>query len=102
MLKDSRLRSGRRRSWHDTPNPMDGIANLVDVMLVFSCGLMIALLAYWKLDFGQISMIVNQEELVEVGDYQSAVEGGLISGDLDSKGVAYEDPKTGKIYVLMP
>lgn len=102
MLRDSGLRSGKERSWRETPSPMDGVANLVDVMLVFSCGLMIALLAVWKLDFSQISMIIAQSELEEVGDFRNAVEGGQISGDLDSKGVAYEDPKTGKIYVVMP
>ena len=30
-------------------NPLDGLANLADVMLVFACGLMLALITYWNL-----------------------------------------------------
>ncbi|MEG0392584.1 MAG: DUF2149 domain-containing protein, partial [Anaerovoracaceae bacterium] len=33
-------------------NPMDGLANLADAMLVFACGLLVALIVNWNVDVG--------------------------------------------------
>lgn len=98
MLRDSSLRR-RRSGWREDPDPMESVSNLVDVMLVFACGLMVSVILHWNVD---LKAIVSQEELLEVGDFQEALDSGAISEAMDSKGVAYEDPETGKIYIIMP
>ena len=100
MLRNSGLRSGIVKAWRQDANPMESVANLVDVMLVFACGLMIAILLHWNVDLRQ--EVVSSEDLVEIGSFQEAVENGVLTDDLDSRGVAYEDPETGKIYIVMP
>lgn len=44
------LRGGRLRSKEDT-DPMASVANIADIMLVFACGLMMALVTVWNIDF---------------------------------------------------
>ena len=46
------LRSGGLgfRSQEGGFNPMEGMSNLADCMLVLACGLMLALVMYWNLD----------------------------------------------------
>ena len=44
----NRLRVERRKN--DGASPMESLANLVDVMLVFACGLIIALIAAHNVD----------------------------------------------------
>jgi hypothetical protein len=36
-------------------NPIDGAANLADIMLVLACGLMLALIINWNVDIGGTS-----------------------------------------------
>lgn len=103
MLRNSGLHGMRqaRRARREV-NPMEGVANLADVMLVFACGLMIAVIMFWQVDISNITAIVNKDELKEVGDLQKAVQDGTLSSDFESRGVAYEDPETGKVYIIMP
>ncbi len=42
-------------------NPMDGMANLADMMLVFACGLMLALITYWNVDVSGVTGGVNAD-----------------------------------------
>ena len=101
MIRNAGLR-GRRRSRLSTQynNPMDGIANLVDVMLVFACGLMVAIILHWGVDLSKIIDIVDKDELVQVEDMDKLIEDGTFSSFYESKGLVYEDPKTGKLYIL--
>lgn len=99
MLRESALRP-HRRSWRRDPDPMEGLANLADVMLVFACGLMVSMLLHWNVDLRHV--VVSQDELKEIGEYQAALDSGAIAQDMESKGVAYEDPETGKLYIIMP
>ena len=74
-------------------SPMEGLANLVDVMLVFACGLIIALIAAWNVDVTKTPYRVSDIK----------VEEGLeeISPDnLQEMGTVYMDPETGKLYVI--
>ena len=50
MLRTNTARLGRRTHSFEkaTPNPMENLANLVDVMLVFACALMIAIITHWN------------------------------------------------------
>lgn len=100
MLRNSKLR--RRRGFGEDTNPMDSLANLVDVMLVFACGLMIAIVTFWNVDLSRVQDIIDPDELVEVDDLDKAIEQGDLTETLQSKGMVYEDPETGKMYVVMP
>jgi hypothetical protein len=85
-------------------NPMDGIANLVDVMLVFACGLMLALITYWNLDVaGTMENPIDVEQGQEVSD-MSNLDGEtgepLSDASLQQYGTVYIDPATGKMYMV--
>lgn len=84
-------------------DPLTGMANLADVMLVFACGLITALVV------GQLrpeparsstgtGARVNVEQGREVPDLPQG-EGGGISG-YESVGTVYRDSKTGKLVMV--
>ncbi len=79
-----RGRGGRRGRGSSKPavNPMESVGNLVDIMLVFICGLMIAIIMFWNVDLDNLQ--ARQED-----SYQDM-------------GQVYQDPETGKIYVIKP
>ena len=97
-MKDSRLsRSSSSPFLESEGSPMESIANIVDVMLVFACGLLLALVTGWNVDIGldrpdsdrmhpvsnvgQSSENVNKDNLVEAGK-------------------VYQDPDTGNLYFI--
>lgn len=97
----------RRRSRSDWLNgkevdSMAGLANLADIMLVFACGLMVAIIAFWKVDLTNVLDVVDKSELQEVEDIEKAIQDGSISAEMENKGIAYQDPETGKMYIIMP
>ncbi len=100
MLSNRRL--GRRSAFSEDYDPMSGLANLVDVILVFACGLMIAIVTFWNVDLSKVQDIIDESELKEVTDVEQAIEDGDISETLQNQGTAYKDPETGKIYIIMP
>ena len=83
--------SSRRRVTEEV-DAMSGLANLSDVMLVFACGLMAAVILNWNVDLSK-TRVDNAEEMEQ--DIQS-------SSSFEQKGTVYEDPETGKLYVVMP
>ena len=101
-----RIKSGtlanRRRSqaYHEDYNPMEGITNLVDVMLIFACGLMVAIILNWNVDLSRVTDVITAEDLVEVQGLEEAVRDGSLMESFDSKGMVYEDPETGKMYII--
>ncbi len=82
-------------------DPMASVANVVDVMLVLSVGLTIAISTYWNLDFADIQEVLMKDEVTEVEDIETLsteiTEGGSAYNAL---GTVYEDPATGKMYLL--
>ncbi len=100
MLSNRRL--ARRSAFAEDYDPMSGLANLVDVILVFACGLMIAIVTFWNVDLSKVSDIIDPSELRELDSFDKAIEDGDISESLESRGSVYEDPETGKMYVIMP
>lgn len=56
------------------------VANLMDIMLVFICGLMIAIIVFWNLDVEKIQQ--------------------RIEDTYEDMGQVYQDPETGKMYVI--
>ena len=100
-FREGRLRIKREES---SFNPMDGMANLADVMLVLACGLMLSLIIHWNVDVGRTEKLVglsSDVELTEVQDAeQKAAEDFKNGSGLEEMGVVYRDSVTGKLYVL--
>lgn len=91
--KDSgRLRVNRKPS--EDISPMEGVANIVDVMLVFACGLLIALIAAWNVDVTKTPYKVT--DIKEGAGQQEEID----VKDLQEMGSVYKDPETGKMYVI--
>jgi hypothetical protein len=81
-------------------DPRVGLVNLADVMLVFACGLMLALVAYWNLDVSSMSEVIPANEVTEVQDVQKIEDGASGGGGFVELGKVYQDPMTGKFYML--
>ena len=81
--------------------PMAGLANLMDVMLVFACGLILALIAHYNVNLSQSPESVNMQELE--GQLEYAEQGAADNGDTYRQlGMVYQDEQTGKLYVVVP
>ena len=96
-------RFGNPANFEEEINPMDGLANLSDVMLVFACGLMLALITYWNVDVGSVS--ANSAELTqgtEISEMQG-LDGNGTPLDGDSQfveyGTVYRD-ENGNLYMV--
>ena len=75
-------------------NPMESVANLADVMLVFACGLMLALITYWNVDVGGIAgSAVEIQQGMEITDFEGLDEDTGQPLDQDSQLEEY-----GKVY----
>lgn len=92
----------------DSSDPMSGLSNLADCMLVLACGLMVALVVHWNLDVTPRFEVVEETgDLVETEqDPQLAVRGAESEDESDggdvyeNMGTLYRDPETGKMYYL--
>ena len=88
-------------------NPMDGLSNLADVMLVMAVGIMLALVLHWNIDVTpRTSTPVTSttgEEFSEIEGFADGLDTPLDSEaeyeDLGS-GRIYRDPSTGKYYLV--
>lgn len=102
MRNSIRSSSLRGRKGREEINPMDGIANLADAMLVLACGLMMALILHWNVDINLEQVDISTgSEVTNVEDLQESMV--QIKSDEDSyqrMGILYQDPQTGKMYML--
>ena len=93
--------SFRRRRSAEEVDPMSSMSNIGDVMLVFACGLIVALILSWNVDVTDQGIQKVKEKKYEVNNIEdSAVE---VIGDeknLEEMGTVYRDPETGKYYVV--
>lgn len=81
---------------HDDEDPRASLVNLVDVMLVFACGLLAALSA------GGQAMLVKPKE-IEQGKEIEAPEtssSNAAGSGYQAVGQVYRDPKTGKLVLI--
>ena len=90
------FRSPRAR---EDVDPMASLGNIGDIMLVFACGLMTALVIAWNVDLGQFAQVeVGEEEAIEAPADTHVVEGG--GSIYIERGVVYQDTETGKYYLV--
>ena len=81
--------------------PMAGLGNLMDVMLVFACGLILALIAHYNVNLSQDEVSVNMQELS--GELEYTQEGATESvSDYLELGIVYQNVETGQLYVVQP
>ncbi len=84
-------------------NPLEGAINIVDAMLVFACGLMLALAINWNVDLG-FRQRVNLEQGREMTDVPQIREDLIKTqgqGELYERiGTVYKDPATGQLFML--
>lgn len=93
------LRGGRLRS-KDEADPMASVANIADIMLVFACGLMMALVTVWNIDFTPLSEL-QDKQLEAIDTPEDMPEDMTDAGNAYvEKGMVYQDPKTGKYYMV--
>ena len=77
-------------------SPMESIANIVDVMLVFACGLLLALVTVWNVDIGLDRPDNNMYEVSDVVEESQSVS----KDNLQEAGKVYRDPATGNLYFI--
>lgn len=102
MLKGKRLSKGKRPWEDEAADPMSGVANLSDVMLVLACGLMVAIVAFWRVDLSRVASIIDREQMREVTNAEQVTDKGEVGSGFESMGTAYTDPETGKVYIIVP
>ena len=81
-MRSANLRRRRRYrgAEREEASPMESVANLIDVMLVFICGLIIAIIVFWNIDLENLDQRTDSS--------------------YEDVGQVYQDPETGKIYVI--
>ena len=93
--------SFRRSRGREEVDPMSSMSNVGDVMLVFACGLMLALVSYWNLDISAMTEVMEADQMAEVQDLEDMEDqlgdGGSSFMEL---GMVYQDPTTGKMYMM--
>ena len=92
----------------ESANPMDGIANLADVMLVLAVGIMLALVINWNVDLSLVSA-ANLHESAHTNDAVEFSEADLspATGEdavdesaMRRLGTVYYDEATGTYYII--
>ncbi|CAA9326452.1 MAG: hypothetical protein AVDCRST_MAG68-2195 [uncultured Gemmatimonadetes bacterium] len=109
-----RLRRGRAggRFRREADDPLTGIANLADVMLVFACGLLVALVTAWDLSraldpelraralLEQMSGSVRELQEADTTRGGADPTVGSAAGRYRNMGRVYRDTATGRMYVV--
>lgn len=81
---------------------MEGVGNMADAMLVFACGILLALIMSWNVDVSDTGEITKSPEAkYEVeGMENGKTEQVDANKNLEEMGKVYRDPETGKYYVV--
>ncbi|MGI6737137.1 MAG: DUF2149 domain-containing protein [Anaerovoracaceae bacterium] len=78
-------------------NPLDGVTNMVDVMLVLAVGIMMALIMHWNVNIHSVQDVQELKDAQTLNDKQ--VQEVEDNNGLQEKGTVYQDPATGKYYL---
>ncbi|HML37955.1 MAG TPA: DUF2149 domain-containing protein [Bacillota bacterium] len=96
-------RLDRENPVEEDVNPLEGVPNLADIMLVLACGLMLALIINWNVDVAGLNETVQNRAEVKL-QMEGLAEGPDSKQDemknYVEKGIVYEDPVTGKLYMV--
>lgn len=98
----------RMRKWQTSrfdlqdEEPLGPLANLLDLMLVFACGLIAALISMSKNIDAHFEQQPIKEQVVERGRElpQLPSQGESGGKGYESVGQVYRDPKTGKLILI--
>ena len=94
-MKKSRLARNTTSPFLESEgSPMESIANIVDVMLVFACGLLLALVTVWNVDIGLDRP--DNNNMYEVSDVVEDSQ-SVSKDNLQEAGKVYRDPATGNL-----
>ena len=97
-MKKSRLARNTTSPFLESEgSPMESIANIVDVMLVFACGLLLALVTVWDVDIGLDRP--DNNNMYEVSDVVEDSQ-SVSKDNLQEAGKVYRDPATGNLYFI--
>ena len=99
-----RLTSRLRRDTEQPVNPMDGLGNLVDAMLVLAVGIMLALILNWKVDITTVDYAAEPEDSsipIDSSDISEAEKQELDEEMLQRIGALYYDEESGMYYAVM-
>lgn len=88
----------RRRGATEDVDPMTSMSGIGDVMLVFACGLMVALVVAWSVDLAKFSQVDVGEEIENVEAFDQGLESG--GSTYIQKGTVYQDAATGEYYLV--
>ena len=92
--------SFRSQKTMEEVDPMSSMGNIGDIMLVFACGLMVALVVAWNVDLAEFTQIEPTQEL-QSNDIEQITEQLYGEGNaFVEKGKVYQDPTTGKFYLV--
>ena len=81
-----------RRHVTEEVDAMAGVANLADVMLVFACGLMAAVILNWNVDLSKTRVeILQREQMQELDNAEEMEQDIQSSSSFEQKGTVYED-----------
>jgi hypothetical protein len=99
-----------KRSWDrsrfDDPgeDPQASLVNLVDIMLVFICGLIVALVSAQPQIAGRIQEAAGGGRVVEQGrelaELPEGLQGQAQGGGMEPVGQVFRDPNTGKLILV--
>lgn len=84
---------------NEAVDPLGPLANLVDIMLVFACGLIAAL----ALAQGGAERFFQRQEVVEKGREMPTLPDSLAGGageGMEPVGQVFRDPETGKLILV--
>ncbi len=103
MLIKGGLRSRSRLRVSEEVSPLEGAINIVDAMLVFACGLMLALVIRYDVDLTQVNERINITPGKELQDTQIRTDLMETEGEgqlYEKMGTVYKEPATGKLFML--
>lgn len=92
------FRRGSKRG--EDVDPMSSMGNMGDIMLVFACGLMVALVVAWNVDLGKFQEMEMKEEIAQDDIEQITEQLYGEGGAFVERGTVYQDPVTGKYYLV--
>ncbi len=82
----------------DDDDPRTGLVNLADVMLVFACGLIVALVARYNVDLTEYQPDDMEHVTQEVTEAQEEIASSQAT--YSEMGTVYQDTETGELYMV--